>query len=665
VNLVQVVRDHLFPPDPGGLRLMAAVRATTAGLASFALVVLLGQAADVPLVDRVLGFAIALFIAATVRDSSSGAKLVTIAAGGAGAAAATIAATLLADRPIAEAVLLPVVMFAIAFFGVRGPRYVSIGLASLVAYLIAMVSKQPVETLPVRLLILAMSVATAALVRCVLMPERPETELTRLKQAIRSGLAKVLALIASAVNAGAWTSATRGALRRGVERLEEIVLLAQARVAALAQRDDGSWGWLQLLEIELATERVERIALEGLGSSGEREPLLAQITALANGDSRSALPPAASGRLGAALDALGHILHEAPAGETHHPVSGPPAPGSAGWRPALQTAAASGLAIACSELLLPERWYWAAFAAFVMFQGTRSRGESLAKGLAFVAGTSAGLVVGVLIASLLAGHDLVSLAAVVAAVFLAFQAFGAAYGMMVFWITVILGLLFGMLGYFTFDVLLLRLGESAIGVASGALVACLVLVRREDRVTDEAEASFLAALRDLLGRTAAALLGDTPAAGLAGRISASQQRFLDFRTVARSQQSAFTLMRNDALRRRVTVLGACEQWARALATTALDGTRIAQPALAAIARKATAHADVALDQLVGGKATVTASVGSCDEVVPPGADDDPARNAVRLLLRIDAALTRLAGGAVTDDVGSSAARGQPLQPTPG
>jgi uncharacterized membrane protein YccC len=659
---VQTALDHLLPPDPGGLRLMAAARATAAGLASFALVVLLGTIADVPVVDRVLGFGIALFIAATVRDSGTRQKLVTIVAGGLSAAAATTMGALLTDTPIAEAVLLPAVMFVIALFGVRGPRYVSIGLAGLIAYLIAMVSKQPAETLPVRLLVIALSASCAALVRCVILPERPEAELKRLERAIHGALAKVLHVIASAVSAGVWTQTTRGALRRQVDRLEEIVLLAQARLAALAQRGSGhGWGWLQLLEIELATERVERIAVEDLGTAGDRPALTAQIAALASGDPRATLPPAANGRLGAALDALGRILREAPAAAVDHPVSGPPALAAAGWRPALQTAAASGLAIACSELLLPERWYWAAFAAFVMFQGTRSRGESLAKGLAFVVGTSAGLVAGVLIASVLVGHDLVSLAAVVAAVFLAFQAFGAAYGVMVFWITVILGLLFGMLGYFTFDVLLLRLEESAIGVASGALVASLVLVRREDRVTEEAETSLLAALRDALKSTTAALLGGTVTPGLAGRIGASQQRFVELRTVARSQQTAFTLMHNDALRRRVTVLGACEQWARELATIALNGTRIDAPELTAIAGKAASHAQAALERLIGGQATTAASAGSGEQVVPPG-PDDPARRAVRLLLRIDAALTRVAAEGGATNAGAPIALGRPPQP---
>ena len=67
--------------------------------------------------------------------------------------------------------------------------------------------------------------------------------------------------------------------------------------------------------------------------------------------------------------------------------------------------------------------------------------------------------------------------------FLAFQANGVAYGVMVFWITIILGLLFGMIGYFAPEFLLLRLKETAAGAICGVLVASFVLVRREFAAT--------------------------------------------------------------------------------------------------------------------------------------------------------------------------------------
>ncbi len=250
MSLVRVALDRLFPPDPGWLRLVAAASATLAGLATFVIVALMGTVADVPPIDRLLGFAVALFIASTVRDSNTGGKLTTIA--------------------------------------------------------------------------------------------------------------------------------SRSSWRRGVsDRLPCVTWALQRSEPTILSR------------------------IELIGAGGRQAP-----------------PFAAPGRLGEALDMLGRALSKTPSGEADYPASDKPA-SAAGWRPALQTAAASALAIACSELILPDRWYWAAFAAFVMFRETRSRGEFVAKGIAFVAGTSAGLVAGLLLATLLSGHELASLAAIVIAVFLA------------------------------------------------------------------------------------------------------------------------------------------------------------------------------------------------------------------------------------------------------
>ena len=66
---MRVVR-LLLPPDPGALRLLAALRATLAGVVTFFLVMLMGSVAALPVTDRILGFGIALFIAANVRDGT-------------------------------------------------------------------------------------------------------------------------------------------------------------------------------------------------------------------------------------------------------------------------------------------------------------------------------------------------------------------------------------------------------------------------------------------------------------------------------------------------------------------------------------------------------------------------------------------------------------------
>ncbi len=644
VPLLRYGLDHLFPPDPGSLRLLAAARATLAGVLTFFLVTLAGMVIAMPITDRVLGFAIALYIAAMVRDSTTGQKLVTIALAGLGAGATTILATLLGGHAIAGMIALPLLMFAVAYFAVRGPRYLSIGIVSLIGYIFAFVVKQPVETIPARLAVLALAAADAALIRCVLMPERPQADFERLQRAIRARIGRMFRRIGAAVTAGRWMPGGQAALTHHVHRLSEAILLAQARLAAMAGRTgvEGS-RWLQLLEIGLAAERVAHVAQRDLGTPAERPAILAVLEAARMRDGVFSAGQA-GGALGVAVGALAHILEQPPDTGPEPPAAPPAHAAGDGWRPAAQTALATTLAIFLSELILPDRWYWAAFAAFVMFQGTRSRGESIAKGLAFIVGTTGGLVAGAVLAAFLSGHDYVSLAVIIAAVFLAFQANGAAYGVMVFWITIILGLMFGMLGYFTFDVLLLRLEEAAVGVACGGFVACLVLVRREHAVMGEAAAAFLQALGALVRGSAAILFEGTPVSDLPTRLLAASQRFGELRTVAASRQAGFQMSHDDALQQRMFLFEGCQTWARELGDIALTGQRIADPGLAAPAHRAAESIEASLACLLNGSSPAHRNREAARDVVP--ALDDRPHRVVRLLLRIDSALAAAASAAL-------------------
>ena len=307
-----------------------------------------------------------------------------------------------------------------------------------------------------------------------------------------------------------------------------------------------------------------------------------------------------------ALALLDHVLHEIPRAAPAPAAAPPPASTAPGLRPAFQTAIAAGLAIVGGELVSPNRWYWAAFAAFVMFQGTRSRGESVAKGVQFIIGTLAGVVVGVLVATLLSGHEVLSLAAIVVAVFLAFQANVAAYGVMVFWITIILGLLFGMLGYFTPDLLLLRLEEAIVGAACGALVASVVLVRREHAATLDATVDFLHAFGQAVDSAARALLDNSTAPDLAARVLTEEQRFRDLSAIAQSEQSGLAASRNETLRRRMLLLEACEQWARELCQISLQSAGLNDPALARSVRETVTRIDGTLQVLINSLAKQSA-----------------------------------------------------------
>lgn len=192
MTMVRFAIDHLFPPDPGSLRLLAALRATLSGVLTLLLVLLLGMFVVAPITDRILGFAIGLFLAATVRDSDVGQKLVTIALGALGAFTSTMLAAFLLEQPFAAAAVVPVLMFVVVYSSIRGPRYASIGTVTLIGYIIGLVTRQLPETLPTRLLVICLAAGVAALIHGLLLPERPQAELNRLRRAVRAGIANVL-----------------------------------------------------------------------------------------------------------------------------------------------------------------------------------------------------------------------------------------------------------------------------------------------------------------------------------------------------------------------------------------------------------------------------------------------------------------------------------------
>jgi uncharacterized membrane protein YccC len=242
---------------------------------------------------------------------------------------------------------------------------------------------------------------------------------------------------------------------------------------------------------------------------------------------------------------------------------------------------------------------------------------------------------------------LVSLLVLIAAVLLAFDAFAAAYGMMVFWITIALGMLFGMLGYFAPEVLLLRLQETAVGAVCGIAVACVVLARPTRDAALAAVEALLPAVGALVSRAADALLAGVPDPAVLGLVLAAEQRFQDVRAASQPALHGLAALGHEAQRRRLLFLSVCVFWARELGDLSLAAARPPDPAVAPTIRDATARIVATAERLCRDWQSVAADA-------PRGGDDimaslpaglgrsDPSHGAARLLLRIDAALSRLA-----------------------
>ncbi|MEW1633444.1 FUSC family protein [Streptomyces sp. NPDC093801] len=157
----------------------------------------------------------------------------------------------------------------------------------------------------------------------------------------------------------------------------------------------------------------------------------------------------------------------------------PPLPGTGLARPttrqAFQATAACAFALGVGQFLSEDRWYWAVGTAWWIFVNTASRGETLVRGFRRVLGTVVGIAAGLLIAVPLHGAPAPTAALVAVCVFGIFYTAAPSYSWMMFFVTVMAGLLYGLLGVLHPGLLLLRFEETAAGALGAALGVTLIL----------------------------------------------------------------------------------------------------------------------------------------------------------------------------------------------
>ncbi|MET8546571.1 FUSC family protein, partial [Kitasatospora sp. NPDC004799] len=177
-------------------------------------------------------------------------------------------------------------------------------------------------------------------------------------------------------------------------------------------------------------------------------------------------------------------------------------------RTALQVATGSALAVVGGELLSPERWYWAVFTCWVVFISTTSTGEILVRGFRRLVGTVAGVVAGLALAALVGDAAWPAFALATLSVFGMYYTLAVSYTLMSFFVTTMIGMLYALLHTLTPDVLVVRIEETALGIACGLAAALLVLPVRTRERTDQALREVLERLRAALSQSLARLGGE-------------------------------------------------------------------------------------------------------------------------------------------------------------
>jgi len=150
--------------------------------------------------------------------------------------------------------------------------------------------------------------------------------------------------------------------------------------------------------------------------------------------------------------------------------------------------------------------------------------------------------------------------------FCAFYFMKVTYSLMTFWISTMLALMYGLLGEFTYGLLLLRIEETAVGAVIGIASAVLVLpINTRAKIRGDAHTFFLT-LADLVEASVASLLGTPAPARLTETARQLGRDLAQFRITAKPMRAGVAgLAGRRTMRHTQRMLTACDRYARMLA----------------------------------------------------------------------------------------------------
>ncbi|HTN61296.1 MAG TPA: FUSC family protein, partial [Devosia sp.] len=433
------------------------------------------------------------------------------------------AASVLAPVPVAADLVFLVVIFGAVYIRKFGQRWFAIGMIAFMAYFMGDYLRPLPADIGWIALAIVLSFAVTHLVTNVILRDAPEQDFRRAMVTIDRRINLILGDILDAVRHAAAPGSDRRLLQKQLGQLRYIVLMAegfipQGEAGSLAATGPASDLAVGLFELQLAVERMVR-------ASYLARPPAQLLTAVLYRDAaavqrhRAALLEASGEEVASRLllrvhlarQQLDLLLQDRPS-PAFAPVPGdakitpPPTPAmvqgqsfipTSLQRP-IQITMACAIAMGVGLMLSPNRWYWAVITAFILFNNTKSRADTAFRAMQRSGGTFAGFIVGTVIATLLHDQMIVSAIAVPVLFFCAFYVLQRSYSLMIFFITIALALLYGVMGMFTPDLLLMRLEETLVGALAGVGVAFFVFPARASTGVAEALDTYLAALGALV-----------------------------------------------------------------------------------------------------------------------------------------------------------------------
>lgn len=516
-------RDWLLANDPALSRLRMGCRLTLSIVLSFAILLLIHMLiVPLPIASYGLGIVLSIEGGIAVRDKGSTRQLITRLLGClASVAVVGLAAVLESHRYVSDFVFLVVICLA-SIGRVYGPRGFAIGMFAFTSYFLGAYFQPKIEQLPVVIIGPVVSALVSHCVRTVLLPDNWRRDLLRSLESVSGRINQILFKLAALAADGKVEEADRQELRQLEDRLKEVVLMAESFIPRPpggvfdGASEPAAQLAIRLFDAHLAAESATVLSYQSPPAfalvhaviEDDKAVLSAQEKAAANTEGkpggemvRALLWLAVARRqLMETIDAgrRTDFAEIASVEETSTPAAIDFSLRNPVMRSALQITLAAAIAMTFGLALSRERWFWAVLASFLVFTNTNSRGDTAIKALQRSIGTLFGIAFGLVLATLLSEQMAVAIVVCIICIFLAFYFLQISYATMTFFISIVLCLIYGMMGVLTFELLKLRLEETMIGAIAGTLVAFLVLPTRTRGALDTAVAKWFDALKELL-----------------------------------------------------------------------------------------------------------------------------------------------------------------------
>ncbi len=547
--------------DPSHQRLRMAARGTFAVGGAVVAVALLSRVLGQPVLAAGPGVIVAMIGTMAVNDDSLRGRMTTLALGVLSAFGGVVAGSLLFGASAASHVVFVVAAGAATYAQRYGPRGMALGMLGFMSYFMAVFLRISATSLWWTALAIGCGAVIAAMVKEVVVPDRPVGDLRRTIDAFVTRVAQVRRAAEVLVREGddGIDGRRRSRLRRRILGLRETELAIDTQLG-----DSDEEASLRLHDLVLhATLAAEALGERAVHSArvadlAEQRDELAQIVAELREAGRAARPDDGGAEQNADEDSEGDGAAD------DEEDDGPRMWPAADIRKALQATVATGLAVPIGLLISTQRWYWAAIGAFVVFTRPATAAESVVRGLERLLGTTIGAAAGIALGSAVSGHPIAQLVLLGVGVFVSLYLFGVSYTLAMAGITTILAIIYDLMGQFSDRVLELRVAETAIGVALGGLAAMVVFPVSSRGKIRESEDDLLDELQEFVDKLADPNAGHTPRT-LRDDARTVEQKAHDLRLAAEPLAEPFPGLGSGRRRRRVVMLTALGRSARQLA----------------------------------------------------------------------------------------------------